>query len=401
MRLTVEAIRKLQLPADKSEIIYADDDIPGFGLRLRKSGYRGFVFHYRNRRISLGEATPATLPEARKTAAKFYARVQLGEDPALDKVEAQRQSSETVGPLIDRYLRELQKHYRPRSFVEIERHLRVKAKALHGMPLSVITRRDIAAVMDAVKENAGAVTANRVRSSLSGFFNWAVSHGLVEHNPTDGAPRNVEKSRDRVLTPSELRLVWNGLDDDQYGAIIKLLALTACRAAEIGDLRWSEISNGQILLPADRVKNKRAHIVPLSGAAAAIIEAQPQIAGQDTLFGSEYGFSNWAWCKDRLDAKIAAANGGKPIAAWTTHDLRRTAATMMAEAPDDGGLGIQPHVIEAILNHVGGHKAGVAGIYNRASYLRERKAALDLWADKLLATAEGRDSNVLPMPQRA
>jgi integrase len=251
-------------------------------------------------------------------------------------------------------------------------------------------------VIVSVTNAGGAPTANRVRSSLSTFFNWAISHGLLDHNPVDGAPRHEERSRDRVLTPAELRLIWNNLEDNEYGSIVKLLALTAQRVTEIGALHWSEIGADQILLPGERTKNHRSHVVPLSAPATAIIAKQPKREGCDTLFGSERGFTNWNFWKERLDGAITQANGGKPLPRWTTHDLRRTAATMMA---DD--LGIQPHIIEAVLNHVSGHKAGVAGIYNRASYLREKRAALNVWGDRLLAIAEGRASNVTPFRREA
>ena len=398
MKLTATAVKTAGLERGKSEAIFFDDDIPGFGLRLREGGSRSFVFQYklgpRNRRMALGKASPATLTETRKTAAKLYARVQLGEDPANEKAEAKRQAAETFKPYIEQFLQALQAHYRPRSFKQVERHLLRHAKVLHGLPLGKIDRRAIAGVIVSVTNASGATTANRVRTSLSGFFNWAISHGLVDHNPVDGAPRHEERSRDRVLTPDELRLIWNSLEDNEYGAIVKLLALTGQRLAEIGALRWSEIGADQILLPAERTKNHRPHIIPLSAPATAIIASQLKREGCDTLFGSEHGFNNWSFWKERLDKTITQANGGMPIPRWTTHDLRRTAATMMA---DD--LGIQPHIIEAVLNHVSGHKAGVAGIYNRASYLREKRAALNLWADRLLAIA--RDSNVTPLRREA
>jgi integrase len=398
MKLTATTVRTEELPKGKSEAIFFDDDLPGFGLRLREGGSRSFIFQYKlgkHRRMALGKATPATFTEARKTAAKLYARVQLGEDPASEKVEAKRQAVETFKPYADQFLQAMQAHYRPRSFKQVERHLVKHAKALHGLPLGKIERRDIAGVIVSVTNTGGAPTANRVRSSLSSFFTWAISHGLLDHNPVEGAPRHEKRSRDRVLTPAELRLIWNNLEDNEYGSIVKLLALTAQRVAEIGALRWSEIGADQILLPAERTKNHRAHIIPLSAPAAAIIAKQPRREGCDTLFGRKHGFNNWHFWKERLDGAIAAANGGKPIPRWTTHDLRRTAATMMAE-----DLGIQPHIIEAILNHVSGHKAGVAGIYNRASYQREKTAALHLWADRLLAIAEGRDSNIVALARR-
>ena len=398
MKLTATTVRTEELPKGKSEAIFFDDDLPGFGLRLREGGSRSFIFQYKlgkHRRMALGKATPATFTEARKTAAKLYARVQLGEDPASEKVEAKRQAVETFKPYADQFLQAMQAHYRPRSFKQVERHLSKHAKALHGLPLGKIDRRDIAGVIVSVTNAGGAPTANRVRSSLSSFFTWAISHGLLDHNPVEGAPRHEKRSRDRVLTPAELRLIWNNLEDNEYGSIVKLLALTAQRVAEIGALHWSEIGADQILLPAERTKNHRPHVIPLSAPAAAIIAKQPRREGCDTLFGRKHGFNNWHFWKERLDKTITQANGGTPLPRWTTHDLRRSCATMMA---DD--LGIQPHIIEAILNHVSGHKAGVAGIYNRASYLREKTTALNLWADRLLAIVEGRDSNVVAMPRR-
>jgi integrase len=281
------------------------------------------------------------------------------------------------------------------------------------MQLAKVGRRDVAAFIVAVTNVAGAPTANRARSSVSAFFTWAIQHGFAENNPVIGTEKNEEKSRDRVLTPAEFRLIWNALDDTQHGAIIKLLALTGQRASEIGGLRWTEIHDGQIILPAERTKNARPHVLPLSEAAAAIIAQQPKGAG-DLIFGfgrGERGFSAWSACKIRLDERIAKANGGEQIAHWTPHDLRRSFATYAAGGLPEhqlkklplqdrdaaGGLGIQPHVVEAVLNHVSGTRGGVAGVYNRSTYASEKKIALDLWAERLMAIVEGRASNVTPM----
>jgi len=82
-----------------------------------------------------------------------------------------------------------------------------------------------------------------------------------------------------------------------------------------------------------------------------------------------------------LDKRIAAA--GSTLAPWRLHDLRRTVATRMCD------LGIEPHVVEAVLNHVSGTKAGVAGVYNRSLYAGEKRAALALWADHVMSTFQG------------
>jgi integrase len=398
MKLTATTVRTAELPDDKSEQILFDDDVPGFGLRLRQRS-KNFIFQFKigtkHRRMTLGKASAATLTEMRRTAAQLYAKVRLGEDVAGQKIQAKRAAAETFKPYVEQFLQALQAHYRPRSFKQVERHLLRHVRGLHSLPLGKIDRRDIASVIVSITNASGATEANRCRSSLSTFFNWAISHGLVEHNPVDGAPRHAERSRDRVLTANELRLVWNSLEANEFGKIVKLLALSAQRVSEIGGLRWSEIGADEILLPAARVKNHRAHIIPLSAPAAAIIAAHPKRKGVDTLFGSEHGFNNWNFWKARLDKTIAQANGG-PIPRWTLHDLRRTAATMMA---DD--LGIEPHIIEAVLNHVSGHRAGVAGVYNRASYRVAKTVALNRWADLLLSIAEGRPgSNIVAMPRR-
>jgi integrase len=155
--------------------------------------------------------------------------------------------------------------------------------------------------------------------------------------------------------------------------------LTGQRRDEVGGLRWSEVRDNEkmICLPAERAKNGREHLVPLSDAAASILG--DCIHHGDHLFGRRSGFSGWSRGKAALDVACG-------VKGWTIHDLRRTCATRMAD------LGIAPHIIEAVLNHVSGHKAGVAGVYNRSMYANEKRAALDAWANHLrvvLAQAEG------------
>ena len=176
---------------------------------------------------------------------------------------------------------------------------------------------------------------------------------------------------------SSLRQIWNGLDDDDYGDVIKLALLTAQRRAEIGDIRWSEIDldRALLVLPAARTKNKRPHIVPLSAPALAILRKRHR-GQRDLIFGHEaLGFTSWSSFKAGLDSRVK-------IGPWRVHDLRRTAATRMAD------LGVLPHIIEQILNHASGHKSGVSGTYNRSHYETETRAALDLWAKHVMAITE-------------
>jgi integrase len=201
------------------------------------------------------------------------------------------------------------------------------------------------------------------------MFNWAIRNGLeIAANPVAGTNRPAEpKSRSRVLSHAELRAIWAACNGDDYGRIIKLLMLLGQRRDEVGGMKWSEIKGDLWTIPEARTKNRREHIVPLTPPALALLPEPRQ--GRDFVFGNGVGFSGWSKSKEALDAKAG-------IAEWRLHDLRRTMATVMADQ-----LGVLPHVIEAVLNHVSGHKAGVAGIYNRATYSAEMRTALDRWAE--------------------
>jgi integrase len=158
--------------------------------------------------------------------------------------------------------------------------------------------------------------------------------------------------------------------------------LTGQRRDEIGSLRWSEIDfdAGTINLDGARTKNGRPHLIPLSDDAFAILENITQVDDREFVFGrGEGGYGGWSKGKDTLDQSCGVKD-------WTLHDLRRTGATRMAES------GVLPHVIEAVLNHVSGHKSGVAGIYNRSTYETEKRAALDTlssYVKTAIAKSEG------------
>jgi len=403
MKMTAKSVRELALPEGRSEIIYWDDTVSGLGLRIREGGSRTWIFQYKigekQRRLSLGsaDADAISLDHARNGykdrdrqvpgAVQLHAMVKLGIDPAAQKAEARVRASETFEAIARKYLAFQKQRMKPRSYVEVERHIR-HCKSLHGMPLGSVSQARVAKLLGDIAEKSGPVAANRVRATISAFYTWARGEGLTQENPAAFTNKRDEKDRDRVLSNDELRLIWNALPAGDFGDIVRLLALTAQRREEIGGLKWSEIGGDLISLPAERVKNGRAHTIPLATPARAILGRQ-RFANRAHVFGrGQGGFSGWSRCKAALDKSIAA-----PLEPWTLHDLRRTAATRMAD------IGIQPHVIEAVLNHVSGHKAGVAGIYNRASYEPEKRAALDRWAENLLAIVEGRESNVIALRQ--
>lgn len=393
MKLTKTTIAKLTLPAGATDKIFFDDELSGFGLRVRAGGSRKFVLHYRHgnlqRRHTIGNASAMTVEDARKRARRVAVAVDDGKDPAADKAARRVSASLLFSSVKADYLAARQREMKPRSYQEAERHLNTHWKPLHGLAVASIARPIVAARLRAITDKSGPVAANRARSTLSAMFAWAIGEGLCDLNPVIGTNKNGEDDRERILSDAELAAIWHAAPANSYGRIVRLLMLTAQRRDEIGGLRWAELralddpGKAQIALPGERTKNGRAHDVPLSKAALGLIEAQPRIVARHPVFGEgDGGYSGWSRSKLALDAKCKVAD-------WTLHDLRRTAATRMAD------LGVQPHIIEAVLNHVSGHKAGVAGIYNRSAYAAEKRAALDLWAGHIrVIVAKASGANV-------
>jgi integrase len=342
-----------------------------------------------NRRVTLGSLAALTPACARDTAAEMHAMVRLGRDPAGDKAENRIRAAETMGAVTQSYLTYQSGHLRPRSYRELERHLLRYSKPLHGLQLRKIDRRSIAGRIAEVASN-GAATANRVRASLSALFAWAMRQGLTDANPVTGTNRQPEQSRTRTLTDAELKIIWEAPGSDDYSTIIRLLILTGQRRDEIGSLCWSEVTDDQIALPPERTKNARGHRIPIVPAVRAILDGRERNGVY--VFGRhpQKPFSGWGVSKAALDRRIKAA--GHQLEGWRLHDLRRSLSTAMHEQ-----LGVAPHIVEAVLNHVSGHRAGVAGVYNRSTYEREVRIALTRWTDHVLAVVEGKARKVIPL----
>jgi integrase len=392
MKLTVKKIAELKLPAGSTDAVFWDDDIAGFGIRLREGGSRTWIYRYRigskQRAMKLGSAKSIPLAVARKMASEQEAEVRLGGDPALKKETANLAADNTLGVLANQYLEARKSRWRSKSYAQYQRHLLKYAQPLHRLPITAVSQRNIANLLTEITKESGEPTSNRLRSTLCSLFGWVIKEGirLPEGNVASYTNKHQEQARDRVLSEAELKQIWKACPDSDFGAIIKLLILTGQRANEIGGLRWDEVHDEQIVLPSARTKNKRAHIVPLSDPARAILD-QFRAHGRTHVFGraDSTGFDGWGFAKRNLDAR------GGPLEHWTIHDIRRTVATRMAE------LGVQPHIIEAVLNHVSGHKGGIAGIYNRATYDKEKSGALNLWAEHVVALIGGRKAVVVPL----
>jgi integrase len=388
MKFTKPTIATLSSPTDKPEVFYWDDTLPGFGIRLRTSGAKRFVVQYREgsgatRRLVLGDPRLVELEQARDRARTLLAEVRLGADPQGEKVKA-RQAT-TFAKLAEKYMAAVGVSLRAGTLDAVRRHLRVHAKPLHSKPVGSIARADIASLLGDVARERGPVAANRVRASLSALWTWGVMEGVLQDNPVARTMVRPETSRDRKLTDAELTAIWNGTNTgSDHDRIVRLLMLTACRRDEVGRMRWSEIEGNLFILPASRSKNHLQHEVPLTPLAVAQLpRRQPE---REAVFGkSDAGYSGWSRSKARLDARLK-------LARWGMHDMRRTCATWLSEN------GEQPHIVEALLNHVSGAaKRGVAGIYNRAAYREQKQAALVRWADYLAKITGQTTANIITL----
>jgi integrase len=305
------------------------------------------------------------------------------------------QTAITLGYLVPIYLKARKGELREKSLSEVTRYLNNTWKPLHKLPIDAITRQHIVGIVDSLPHK---VAADRARTALSALFSWAIEAGHASGNPTmHVASRAKNGSRNRVLSEPELREVWNACLENDHGRIAKLLILTGQRRNEMADLAWPEIDldKRQIDLPENRTKNGRPHIVPLSAEALEIIKRVTRTDDRDHVFGrGAGGFSGWSKAKSELDERIAAnrtkAGIRKAMPPWTLHDLRRTVVTHLVESrtrkngpAEETWSFAQPHVVEMLVNHVSGHKAAIAGTYNKALYLSERRQALERWGSHL------------------
>jgi integrase len=398
MKLDAKTIAGLKL-GDRNDLIVFDDQLPGFGYRLRQGAggklLKSFVAQYRHagatRRVLLGPASTLKPEQARQAAKKVLAKVALGEDPQATRIERRAKDRQTTRAVIDEYL--AAKDCAPNTRREITRYLTDPGYfgTLHRVPLDKVTRRDVASALVAIGRERGITTASVARGVLSAFFTWSMQMGLAEANPVVGTVRHEIAARDRVLSNDELQAIWKASGDDEAGKIVRLLILTGCRRSEVGGMAWSEFDfdRSTWTIPQDRSKNGRSHTLPLLPMALDIIATVPQRANRDQLFGERCagGFSQWSKCKEALDQRLTIAE------AWTLHDIRRSCATGLAN------LGTPPHVVEHVLGHQNGHK--VERTYNHSSYTNEVCTALGLWEDHVRALIAGGKRKVVVLHDEA
>jgi integrase len=349
------------------------------GLTLRISGKAKtfnclYKFMGHNSRLKLGRYPSMTLKDARQKADEALRQVSRGIDPKAEKL---RKRSSYTDNLFSRIVPEfIENHARrnTRSWKEPDRILKNEfIPRLGKFQLDQISRRMIQSGLNEIAAS-GPSAANHAFAVIRKLFNWCVEQGYIDHSPCLGMKKpskTVERSR--VLSDHELAAIWLATDKMgfPFGTHVKLLISTAQRRNEVSTLCWADfdLEHRTWTQPAASNKSGRAHIVPLSDLTLATIRSLPRVhdelvfpaRGKDNPVS---GYSKW---KRKLD-HISGVTG------WTLHDLRRTAATGMAQ------LKVPVHIIELVLNHRAKSLSGVAGIYNRHEYLDEQRDALDRWA---------------------
>lgn len=440
MKLTDVSVRNIKTPPPKTQVDYWDELVGSFALRVSYNGAKSWIVQprvlqsgvWKATRITVGRYPELSLSEAREKAQHLIALARKGEDPRQVPVQAKKEledrSRNTFGALAESFLKKYVEREKlsPGTAVAYRRALSgPDALAWKGRPLESITRRDVRDLLDRLldcptgcpESRAGnrcdhqrPIEANRRLAYLKRFFGWCVERDVIEVAPTMGIrPPAKNTKRDRFLTGSEVTELWSALQKEAslFGAVLQVLLLTGQRREEVTGMRWAELvdlggKEPRWEIPGSRTKNKLPHVVPLASPVVSIlqeIDSFRRIHGSEFVFTTtgETSVSGFSRAKLRIDAAIQAARSEagitQPMPPWTIHDLRRTVSTLMHEE-----LGIQPHIVEAVLNHVSGARAGVAGNYNRAEYREEKRRALEAWAkhvEDLVRGESSRASNVI------
>ena len=368
--LTPIAIANLK-PSDKRQEI-PDGGCRGLYLIVQPTGRRTWAVRYRNadgktRKLTLDGAL--SLAEARKAAAAALAEVQRGVDPGATKMQTEAKRGgdmveALVADYVERYVRKNTRATTQAATVGV--FDKIVLPAWRGRTVHDVKRRDVVELVDRVTDERGPYMANRVLAALSKFFGWLLARGVVETSPVAGVPYpGKQNPRNRALSDEEIKRFLAACEDlpEAHRDIYKLLLLTGARAREVSEMRWSEICWPDWMLPAERSKNKQAHLFPLSRQAQRILDAQHRVAGSDYVFGQRRSLGH---AKGQLDA---AMHLDTP---WRTHDLRRTMGAGMQK------LDVDWRVIE----HALGHKLpGISAIYQTHEYEDEKREALQRWAD--------------------
>lgn len=366
MRLTDLTIPKLPIP-ERGAKVYADDTLPGFGVRVTSTGVRAFVWtHGRSRtRMTLGRVGIIKLADARQKCRELAAAKTLNQHkpPSLTFEDALTLFETT-------HLTQNKK----RTAAETKRLLRRNfLPALRHYSLGDITTHHLAGILDKLAaEKRNSFAAIRL------FLNFATKRRYIPHSPLAGLEAPKAGERDRVLSTDEIKTVWHATQQlGTFGKLCQLLLTTGQRANQIASLHIDFIDTAARIIkwPAVLMKNNRPHQVPYSDLTDSILATLPTegllfpARGKNTPFN---GFS-------KSTAKLYALCDIPP---FTLHSFRRTYATILQSQ------GVRLEVTERLLSHVSGSLGGIVGLYQRHSYepeMRQACEAYEAYLCKLIA----------------
>lgn len=401
------------------QVDYFDEGTPGLALRVSQGGKKAWSFIFtastgKRARLTLGTYPGTSLAKARTLALEARAEANSGRDPR-DLFAAQEANAATVAMLAESYL---EKHIRPnlRSAANFEQRINRNVLPVIGsVRLADLHPRDLNRVLDPIIARGAPSEANRVYENLRAMFRWAVRRGDLDKSPTDRMAKPAPESapRERFLSDDEIRHLWHILpsalaQSKTCQRIVKLCLITGQRCGEVAGMRRDELDLKKAVwsLPGSRTKNASPHVVPLSDMALSIIKEALDAAGDDAAFVFPSPVTDAEREITGIDPHAVATTlrrahqvtkarpqGRFEMAAWTSHDLRRSALTGLAK------LGVAPIVIGAVANHLSVTKAGVTfTAYVQHDYAKEKRDALDLWADRLKGIING--AEVVPLTVR-
>jgi integrase len=383
-KLSDKMLRGLKPPAE-GQIDIWDEVLPSFGVRIGKSGRKTFFVGTRirgkYRRITIQPAFPQLeLAEARSRAREIIADAQGGVGPELRK---KRDEAGTFGAVAAAFMQDFAQHHRTRG--EMQRYINGDLAVWHNRQIAEITRAEIKELLR-VKARTSPIAANRLLALISKIFSWALDEELVAASPAVRLSRpGQEVERERYLTAEEIRIVWAAFDGLGYpwGSLFKMLLITGQRCSEVAGMQWSEITGDGWRIPAERAKNGKGHLVPLSTLAREILEDAPEIGALVFRAHVDKALKGWSKATARMHALCS-----ETIEPWRLHDLRRTFATQLRT------LGVDRLVVSKLLNHA---EAGVTKTYDRYSADPEKTAAMERWANRLREIISGTKSKkVIP-----
>lgn len=379
-KLTPKSLDALP-PATGKRYEVHDTLLPGLHLRISATGGKVFGVSRRidgrMKRIRIGAYPLVSLADAREKARDILRDIELGQYTDTSSSVAEAAPRLTLGEVVPQFI-ELYAKPRNRDWRGTERVLQ-KFSPLFPRLIDEIKRADIVRVLDTIIAGGAPTRANRALAAIKKLMSWCIDRAMIETSPVAGLrPPTKEVARDRVLTDDEMIAIQGAGSSEgfPFAQFVQLLILTGQRRGEVAGMHWSELDldKGIWTIPAKRAKNATSHIVPLTPLAIFILKSVPKFLDSDLVFTTTgtSPISGFGRLKERLDVAV-----GLNAEDWRFHDLRRTMATNMAI------MRIQPHIIEAVLNHKTGIVSGVAATYNRHAYFDEKREALELWSEKL------------------